>query len=131
MHRPLPRLEEGQALARAGVHCGLDCSDGLLRSLDLIAEASGVSIVVSPDAIPLDPSVRAKLGREAALALALKGGEDYELVVAGAEGTLRASGTRLTVIGEVVTGTSARVLLRDASGSVRAAEDAGYDAFRG
>jgi len=130
LHRPLPRLEEGQALARAGVRCGLDCSDGLLRSLDLIAEASGVSIVVSPENIPLDPSVRTKLGREVALELALEGGEDYELVVAGAEGTLRASGLRLTVIGEVVAGTSARVLLRDASG-VRAAKDAGYDAFRG
>ncbi|HKW78776.1 MAG TPA: thiamine-phosphate kinase [Candidatus Limnocylindria bacterium] len=130
LHRPLPRLEEGQALARAGVHCGLDCSDGLLRSLDLIAEASGVSIAVSEEAIPLDPSVRTKLGREAALELAETGGEDYELVVAGDGASLRASGARLTVIGEVIPGTSARVLLRDASGSVRPASDAGYDAFR-
>ena len=130
LHRPLPRLEEGQSLARAGVRCGIDCSDGLLRSLDLIAEASGVSIVITDDAIPLDPSVRTKLGREAALELALGGGEDYELVAAGDEGTLRASGARLTVIGEVVAGTTARVLLRDASGGTRVAENAGYDAFR-
>ena len=130
LHRPLPRLEEGQALARAGVRCGIDCSDGLLRSLDLIAEASGVSIAVAEDAVPLDPSVRTKVGRDAALELALAGGDDYELVVAGDEATLRASGARLTVIGEVIAGTSARVLLRDASGTVRAAEDAGYDAFR-
>jgi thiamine-monophosphate kinase len=130
LHRPLPRLEEGQALARAGVRCGLDCSDGLVRSLDLIAEASGVSIVVAQDAVPLDPSVRTKLGRAVALELALGGGEDYELVVAGDDGTLRASGARLTPIGEVIAGTSARVLLRDAGGALHAADDAGYDAFR-
>jgi thiamine-monophosphate kinase len=130
LHRPLPRLEEGQALARAGVRCAIDCSDGLLRSLDLVAEASGVSIVIAEDALPLDPSVRTKLGREAALELALGGGEDYELVVAGDADTLRASGARLTAIGEVIAGTSARVLIRDESGAVRAAEEAGYDAFR-
>jgi thiamine-monophosphate kinase len=130
LHRPLPRLEEGQALARAGVRCGIDCSDGLLRSLDLVAEASGVSIIVSRETIPLDPSVRTKLGYDVALDLALAGGEDYELVVTAGEAGLRASGARLTVIGEVVAGTSSRVLVRDASGSARAADGSGYDAFR-
>jgi thiamine-monophosphate kinase len=130
LHRPLPRLEEGQALARAGARCGLDCSDGLVRSLDLVAEASGVSIVVAEDVLPLDPSVRTKLGREVALELALSGGEDYELIVAADEATLRASGARLTVIGEVIAGTTARVLLRDATGAVRPLADDGYDAFR-
>lgn len=131
LHRPLPRLEEGQAFARAGARCGIDCSDGLLRSLDLIAEASGVSIVVDESAVPLDPSVQQKLGRAVALELALGGGEDYELIVAARESELRSSGVHLTVIGEVAAGTSARVLVRDASGTTRAATDAGYDAFRG
>ncbi len=130
LHRPLPRLAEGQALARAGVRCGIDCSDGLVRSLDLVAEASGVSIVVEERAIPLDPSAQATLGRVPARELALTGGEDYELVVAGSEDALRASGARLSVIGRVIAGKSARVLLRDEDGRARPAGDEGYDAFR-
>lgn len=130
LHRPLPRLAEGQALARAGVRCGIDCSDGLIRSLDLLAEASGTSLVVEEAAIPVDPSAQAKLGRAAASELALGGGEDYELVVTGDDGALRASGARLTVIGAVIPAGSARVLVRGADGTTRPARDAGYDAFR-
>ncbi|OLC54672.1 MAG: thiamine-phosphate kinase [Chloroflexi bacterium 13_1_40CM_4_68_4] len=131
-------LERGEAppadlasrLARAGVRCGIDCSDGLARSLDLVAEASGVSVAIEEAAIPLDPSVQAKLGRAAARELALAGGEDYELVVAGGEDALRASGAHLTVIGRVIPGTGARVLLRDEEGGTRPLRDEGYDAFR-
>lgn len=130
LHRPLPRLDEGQAAARAGVRCGIDCSDGLLRSLDLIAEASGVSVVIEESRIPVDPTAHARLGRARALELALSGGEDYELILTAPEATLRASSARLTVVGQVIPGTSERVLLRDDEGRTRPAPDLGYDAFR-
>lgn len=130
LHRPLPRLAEGQALARAGVRCGIDCSDGLLRSLDLIAEASTTSVAVDEAAVPIDPSAQAKLGRPTARELALAGGEDYELVVTGTDDALRSAGIRLTVIGTVLPAGSARVILRGEGGATRTAPDTGYDAFR-
>jgi thiamine-monophosphate kinase len=119
LHRPLARVEEGQLLARAGARCGIDCSDGLLRSLDLLCEASGVTASIEEERVPVDPSATRVLG-----------GEDYELVVAASDDVLRAAGVRLTVIGEIVPATSARVLLRRIDGSVRLGVDDGYDAFR-
>jgi thiamine-monophosphate kinase len=130
LHRPLPRVEEGQLLARAGVRCGIDCSDGLLRSLDLLCEASAVTASVEEERVPVDPSATRLLGVEAARELALTGGEDYELVVTASEDVLSASGARLTIIGEIVPATSSRVLLRRVDGSVRLGVDEGYDAFR-
>lgn len=130
LHRPLPRVAEGQALAGAGVRCAIDCSDGLTRSLDLVCEASGTSVVVDEERVPVDPSATQLLGRQSARALALGGGEDYELVVTGPQDALRASGARLTAIGQVIAGTSARVLLRASDGSTHPAGDEGYDAFR-
>ncbi len=128
--RPLPRIDEGKALARAGVRTGIDCSDGLVRSVDLVCEASGTSAAIDEERVPVDPSASQLLGRVSARRLALSGGEDYELVATASEDALRASGARLEVIGQVIAGTSARVLLRSPDGSMRAAEDEGYDAFR-
>lgn len=128
--RPLPRIEEGMAFARGGARAGIDCSDGLVRSLDLVGEASGTSVVIEEERVPLDPSATQLLGRETARSLALAGGEDYELVVAAPAEALRASGLRFEVIGQVIAGTSARVLLRAGDGTTRAASDEGYDAFR-
>lgn len=99
-----PRLAEGRFLA-AGAYADamIDVSDGLLLDARRLAAASGVSIVLDPDAIPRRD--------EANLAAALGDGEDYELlftVPAAREAELRAAWPAafapLTRIGAVTAG---------------------------
>ncbi|MCB0881721.1 MAG: thiamine-phosphate kinase [Thermoleophilia bacterium] len=82
--RPTPRVAEGIALAKAGVHAMIDCSDGLARDAGRLAAASGLGVTLDLDAVPLAPGVAGvarALGRDPA-AFAASGGEDYELIVA-------------------------------------------------
>jgi thiamine-monophosphate kinase len=82
--RPRALVDEGRAmagLARAAV----DVSDGLARDAGHLAEASGVRVVFDEEAVRGDEALSAAaraLGVDA-LELALHGGEDYALVVAG------------------------------------------------
>jgi thiamine-monophosphate kinase len=79
---PSARLEAGLKLARTGfVNCSIDSSDGLAWSLHEIARLSNVNIVVEKLPIASDVEVFAKEVRLSAEALALFGGEEYELIV--------------------------------------------------
>jgi thiamine-monophosphate kinase len=106
--RPTPRVREAELLGRAGIDCGMDLSDGLLGDARRLAEASSVQIVVRLDAMPVSPALRQEIGADA-VDLALAGGEDYELLVAGDAVALREAArqiqreTALTVteVGEV------------------------------
>jgi thiamine-monophosphate kinase len=82
---PRPPLVLARALSeRELVHAAIDLSDGLSGDLFEMCRASGVSAVVDATAVPVDPNVsqltRARGGD--ALALALHGGEDYQLLLA-------------------------------------------------
>lgn len=80
---PRPRLEEGRRALSLGASAAIDVSDGLVRDLGHICEESGVGAEIRSDKIPLSPAARetaGELGEEPLLA-ALRGGEDYELIL--------------------------------------------------
>lgn len=80
---PVPQLATGRAIAALDLRVALmDDSDGLGRSAQLLAAASGVRITLDATLIPLEPGVAwvAAARGQAPLAFALAGGEDYHLV---------------------------------------------------
>ncbi|MCO5176786.1 MAG: thiamine-phosphate kinase [Thermomicrobiales bacterium] len=108
-HRePRPQVLAGLLLARAGVRCAMDISDGLLGDLPKICEASGVSVLLEQDDLPIPNSLRWNFPDW--FDLALRGGEDFELVFtappevfARAVDLFRRFGLRLPiVIGEAI-----------------------------
>ena len=83
--RPDPRLDCGVQVARnrAASAC-VDLSDGLADAARQLAAASHTGVVIDAEAVPVHPGARAwadSIGTDP-LALALSGGEDYELLFA-------------------------------------------------
>jgi len=137
--RPTARGAEGRWLGAAGgVHAMMDCSDGLATDLAHICRHSGVGARVALDRLPVDPAARKVAGALAADALswATSGGEDFELLLtcdpasveALRDGLRRATGTSLTVVGEIDT-FEAGVTFLDAGGQ-RVMVGPGYEHFR-
>jgi thiamine-monophosphate kinase len=62
----------------------MDLSDGLSDGLAQVADASGVGMTIDADALPIDPAARAVFAArgEDALVEAMRGGDDYELLIA-------------------------------------------------
>ncbi|UCC74544.1 MAG: thiamine-phosphate kinase [Gemmatimonadota bacterium] len=125
---PEPRIREARWLAERGASAGIDLSDGLAADAGHLSAASGVGIELDWEAVP------APAGVEPALALA--GGEDYELLVALPGGILTAElvsefertfGIPLTRVGRAVTGIGVRVF-RD--GEEVALDASGHDHFK-
>lgn len=81
-HRlPEARCEEGEYLAAGGfARAMMDLSDGISTDLPRLCAASGVDAEIDPDLLPLFPPAR-RWGCDP-LALALDGGEDFELLFA-------------------------------------------------
>lgn len=115
---PLARVAMGRRLAAAGLaHAAIDLSDGLMQDLGHICRASGVGAVVDPARLPLSAAYRRSNGDD--LSLALRGGEDYELLCAIPESNAkriaalaRALGCPMTHIGWFTAGRRARLLGR-------------------
>lgn len=83
--RPRPRVQAGLAL-RGLANSMIDVSDGLLADLQHILDESGVGARLDAARLPLSDAARAYADRDAALAAAATGGDDYELLfTAGAD----------------------------------------------
>jgi thiamine-monophosphate kinase len=106
--RPEPRLALGQAL-RGIASAAIDVSDGLVQDLGHLCQASHLGASVRIAELPLSPAyLKATAGRDDPWALALSGGEDYELAVTVPVKRVREAlaaaarvGTPLTVVGTV------------------------------
>jgi len=121
---PLALVREGLAMSPVA-HAAVDVSDGLAGDAGHLGEASGVRVVLDEDALRQDDSLAqaaAALGEDA-LDLALHGGEDYALLVAGP-----AAVPGFRRIGEVVEGRG--LSIRSVRGE-REIDPRGFDHFAG
>jgi thiamine-monophosphate kinase len=82
--RPEPRIRAGRWLASRGAHAMIDLSDGLGGDAPHLAAASGVSLDLTLDDLPLAPAAgdEARRAGTAPETFAAEGGEDYELLAA-------------------------------------------------
>ncbi len=120
--RPLPRLAAGAAALDCGrVHAMMDLSDGVSGDVRRLAERSRVGVRLFAASLPLSPALRrlAALLDMDPVALALAGGEEYELLLAAppeavpeVAARLQAAGSPFTVVGEVTEDPAERALVQ-------------------
>jgi thiamine-monophosphate kinase len=126
---PEPRCELGRWLQRAGIPSALiDISDGLSTDLMRLCQASGAGAKIDAERVPRPARVKT----EHSLALALHGGEDYELLFTVPRRKLaklpaRHRGVPLHNIGQICRALDILLVLRD--GSEVPLAPAGYDHF--
>jgi thiamine-monophosphate kinase len=96
------------ALLEHGATSAMDLSDGLLGDLPKLLAASGVAAQLDEGNIPVAAAVRALFPGEW-LDLAVRGGEDYELLFTAPghdwdriEGAIRKAGGTIAAIGRVL-----------------------------
>lgn len=124
---PSPRLHEARWLAGRGVTAAIDISDGLSRDAEHLAAASGVSLQIDVDRVPMLEGVTSDD--------AVGGGEEYELLVTAAEDIDAAAFAAMfelpvTRIGSVIPAGAAPEVMLQRAGR-RVAAPSGYDHFSG
>jgi thiamine-monophosphate kinase len=125
---PAPRIEAGLWLRQRGrASSMIDLSDGLSTDLAHICEESRVSATVYEDRVPI--------AKGADLALALHGGEDYELLFtapARAKLPKRIAGIKVTEIGLIKKRShySPAIQILSKNGTVRSLAALGWEHFR-
>lgn len=107
LNYPMPRVLAGQAL-REYASSAIDLSDGLHSDLEHIRKASNVGVNIVLEDLPISNVLYDALGQQAAIELALKGGDDYELLFTvsadnkvGMETALANVGVTVTCIGQL------------------------------
>jgi len=138
--KPAPRVAFGRRVGERGLaHSMIDVSDGLAQDLARICEESAAAAIVDFDSVPVANEVGLMSKEpEAALEFAVRGGEDFELLLStsgGAEAelleTAACCGLRLSRVGEIVPAdqTRPRLLLRR-GGEVKPLSIRGFDHFQ-
>lgn len=137
---PVPRLEIGQLIGQfREASAMIDLSDGLASDVAHICRMSGVGVKIWTDQLPISPEARkvAKLLGLEEWALALRGGEDYELCFIAPREQSRVLLERIkekaevpvTEVGEILSEKEGkRLVLED--GRVVSLEARGWDHFQ-
>ena len=121
---PMPRLAEGRRLGPIA-HAMADVSDGLLIDARRIAAASGLSVSIDLDAVPLSAEALAFGADRAARLAAATAGDDYQLLCA-VPPEARATATQLAIeIGRF--GPGAGLRLHDRDGAVPLPASLGFE----
>lgn len=102
---PKARIQEGQILSKYA-NAAIDISDGMSKELHLIAEMSGVKILVDSEKLPIREEVFevAELLGLDPIEIALASGEEFELIFTIPEKHLDKLNFDFTVIGRVEKG---------------------------
>jgi len=135
-YQPDARISVGIAL-RGLASAALDISDGLASDLQHILKASAcpaLGAVIEADALPLSDTFRRCIPLTEQVALALSGGDDYELCVTvpvakenAANAALKGLGVRFTRIGFIDEGEGIRI--QTSSGQQHSLSLKGYNHF--
>jgi thiamine-monophosphate kinase len=132
---PEPRLAIGQWLAKGRMASAMmDLSDGLSTDLPRLCAASGVGALIDARAIPcVDPTESRGLTSANRLALALNGGDDYELLFTVHPAKARRvptqfQGIPLTCIGEIARRRQIQIV--QLNGRKKRLLPGGWDPFR-
>lgn len=135
---PMPRVREGIAIAEKKLATAMiDVSDGLISDLRHIAEESSVGARVWLQKIPVSKDLKGWVAAHPRdIALALGGGEDYELLFTASEensikidAISRALNTQITQIGEIVSKEKGIVVI-DENDEVFHPADEGFEHFK-
>ena len=137
-YRPDARLDAGMAL-RGLASAAIDISDGLASDLLHVLQASAGAraapgAVIDSATLPVSDVFARLVGGSDRLAMALGGGDDYELCVtvpprheARAQAAVQALGIAFTRIGEVVADSG--IMVRDSGGACQPLTLTGYRHF--
>ncbi len=130
---PLPRLAFMGA-AREHISAALDVSDGLVADAGHMASASGCRIEIDAASVPLSRAAAAFGGETADIAALATAGDDYEVCFAADASSVpalkaaaEASGTEVTQIGRILSGTGAELIA--ANGKPIPLQRKGYSHF--
>ncbi len=127
---PQPRLQVGLALLRRRLAtAAIDLSDGLSTDLAHLCRESRVGAEISAAALPIHP-LASRAGAARGLALALNGGEDYELLFSAPPSVRMPrtiAGVPITQVGKLMRGN--QILIVDASGNRQPLKPSGWEHF--
>jgi thiamine-monophosphate kinase len=133
--KPIPRLKEGQILAKTGaIHSSMDISDGLSSSLYQLQKINHVGFKINKKNLPISPQLHT-IAHKTPLDIlqeALHFGGDYELLITLPKNQLtnvqekfKTISTKLTPIGTATTNT--QILLENQTTTT--IENKGYEHF--
>ncbi len=110
LEQPCPRIAEGRALSGAGATSCIDLSDGLVADLGHICQQSGCAARILLERIPMSAQVREYVSVTGDFALAVAGGDDYELCFTLPAGEAPPDGVEAACIGEMLPGQGVELL---------------------